>query len=279
MARSKYATDPYDIYVCARHGAARKDTALVTFYLCDACAAAFTVSAFNNTAPGFEGPLFEGHCALCNQPLKDIRLRQWYLCGVCERVARSMGRGRVSAAHVLHWWQENIIPVAPHLTLEQTDPIELRAVGTNAPAAGADFTATNTKDQTEVLTIELKTGRSAINGMSQFQLDTTDCDQITTVVEAKLIPGYLFHAQVVEQFDPPSSYFKAVGLWWSDIYRMSEAFSSVRRRQVEQRYAAFFKRAAFSPITAFVEEITVEKYLDLAERLRVDGVPSMYSVD
>lgn len=89
MTRSKDVTEPYEIYTCARHDAARKDTALVTFYLCDGCATAFASGAFNDTAPAFEGPTFEGHCALCNQRRKDIRLRQWYLCGVCERVARS----------------------------------------------------------------------------------------------------------------------------------------------------------------------------------------------
>lgn len=280
MARSsKYATLPYDIYVCARHDAARKDAALVTFYLCDACTDAFTKRAFNGTAAEFEDPRFNGYCAHCNQQLPDVSLRQWYLCGVCERVARSMGRGRVSAQHVLDWWEKNITPMAPQLVLEQTDPIELRPTGTGADQpAMADFTATDTESQVEVLTIELKTGRSAINGMSAFQLDTTDCDDILTVVREKLIPGYVFHAMVVEQFNPPTSHFKGVGLWWTDIFRMTEAFQSVRRRQVEQRYAAFFKRTCFDSMASFIEEIKERDYQRFAERLRAEGVPAMYEL-
>ncbi len=275
----KYATLPYDIYACARHGTERKDAGLVTFYLCDECSEAFTNGAFNGTGPVFEGPHFEGYCALCNQQLSDVSLRQWYLCGVCERVARSMGRGRVAAQYVLDWWVENMRPIAPNLELKQTDPIVLRPTGAGeGQQAKADFTAIEAESRAEVLTIELKTGRSAVNAMSAFQLDTTDCDDILAVVGEKEIPGYVFHAMVVEQFSPPTSRFKAVGLWWSDVFRMSEAFQSVRRRQVEQRYAAYFKRTCFDSMTSFLERIRERDYERLAHRLRDEGVPAMYEL-
>jgi hypothetical protein len=57
---------------------------------------------------------------------------------------------------------------------------------------------------------------------------------------------------------------------------MDEAFQSVRRRQTEQRYAAFFKRSAFSAIDTFIDEIRSERYRELASRLRAHGIPAMY---
>ncbi len=282
MARAKSSLVlPYDVYVCVRHNSSRKDAALRSFYLCDECTSSFVEGAFHSAAPVYEGERLFGYCSLCNRRSDAIRLRQWCLCTTCERVARSMGRGMVAAQYVLDWWESNILPISPALELQQTDPPILRARGdrkTEGPKeCRADFTATERSTALDALTLELKTGRSPIGaGMSQFQLDTTDCDDILTVVREKLVPGYIIHAQVVEQFDPPTSFYRAVGLWWTDVFRMGEAFQSVRRRQTEQRYAAFFKRSAFSAMETFVEEIRSERYRELSSRLRADGLPEMY---
>lgn len=280
MPRKRNDRTPYDIYTCVRHNAPRKDTSLSAFYLCDRCAGDIADGAFNGASPVFEGARLDGYCALCNRQLGDIRLRQWFLCGVCERVARSIGRGRVAAQHVLDWWNHNILPVASHLTLAQTDPVALRAVSVDRSmdkVTRPDFTGIDRRTGEAVLVIELKTGRSPISGMSQFQLDTTDCDDILAVVREKLIPGYVLHAQVVEQFAPPTSYFKAVALWWTDIFAMTNAFVTVRRRQVEQRYAAFFNRRCFRPIESFIEQIRDQRYMELRDRILREGVPPLYS--
>ena len=131
-----------------------------------------------------------------------------------------------------------------------------------------------------VLALENKTGRSAIREMSAFQLDISDCDCIIHGVRKDNVPAYLVHAQVLEVWEPPTWGFKAVGLWWTDIYSMAANFRDVRTRQDEQRGAAYFKKAAFHDMTELAAVLfDAEGKLTLAERFRTEGVPKLYNQD
>ena len=91
------------------------------------------------------------------------------------------------------------------------------------------------------------------------------------------MPAYIIHAQVLEIWQPPTTGFHAVGLWWSDIYRMAENFVNVKMRRMEQGGAAYFTRAAFAPIGTLADDLYDEVgELRLVKRFRADGVPRMY---
>ena len=76
--------------------------------------------------------------------------------------------------------------------------------------ATIDFAIYNGEEK--IAGIELKTGRSHLGGrapvgsnMATFQLDHGDCDDITAVAEDEGILVYLFHAQVIDRANPPTT--------------------------------------------------------------------------
>jgi hypothetical protein len=216
------AEDPWAAYLCARHGERSWDTSLSSLYLCEVCAAQFQEKAFGDEPPCYVGSALEGYCLHCNERRADIRLRQWFLCGVCDRVVRSIGRSVVAARYVLAVWENRVAPVAPTVEFRETDVPELQPRSKEtiaAKVATADFMA-NDRDSGELLFgVELKTGKSYITGdaigskMGQFQLDTSDCDDILTVVDRERVPVYLAHVQVVDRAEPPTVRYAALGLW------------------------------------------------------------------
>ena len=279
------AEDPFAAYVCARHGDRSWDTNLANLFLCDDCAARWTAGAFNGEPPAYVGLPTGGYCLNCNVNRPDVALRQWFLCGTCERVARSIGRSVVAERFVAEQWDKLVVPNAPTLVLEGTDPPTLRRRGkgdSRNKHAEIDFVARD-YGADPAFGFELKTGKSHISGvapigagMGQFQLDTSDCDDIAAVMERESIPVYLLHVQVIDRAHPPTLEYRALAGWWTDPFRMSESFNHVQRRPRETRDAAYFNVKMFQPLSTLAEHIGNEGPARLAERIRQDGIPELY---
>jgi hypothetical protein len=192
----------------------------------------------------------------------------------------------VAERYVLDRWNALVAPEAPRLRLEKTDEPTLRRRQRHASAtkrAEIDFVAKKGKRGVEVFGFELKTGKSHISGvaqvgarMGQFQLDTSDCDDITTVMQRQEIPVYLVHAQVIDRASPPTVRYVALAAWWTDPFRMHDHFRHIQRRPRETRDAAYFDTSMFEPFETFADHIRSGEFLRLAERLTTDGIPQLY---
>lgn len=270
--------EPIAYPTCVRHAQTRKDVRLRHFFLCDACTKQWVDEAFGGNAPVTYGESIEGYCLLCNNVAR-VRLQTWFLCDICDRVARSIGRNHVAEDAILRFWAEQVQPKFADLAITQNDLSSLRPRrATDVSGEGPlDFLVTDAKTGHAAFGIENKTGRSSIKDMSQFQLDVSDCDSILHHVRELGIPAYIIHAQVLEIWMPPTMGFKAIGLWWSDIFRMTENFAGVKMRRMELRGAAYFKRAAFEPIDTFGDQLYDERgNLRLVKEFAEKGVPPMY---
>jgi len=277
-ARRKKKADAVAYPTCVRHLKPRKDVKLRHFFLCDTCTDQWIAEAFDGNEPLWIGQPVNGYCLLCNK-VTTVRLRTWFLCDICERVARSIGRNHVAEQAILDFWADQVRPDYPHLSILQNDRSSLRPRrDTDATGQGPlDFLVTDEREGKLVFGIENKTGRSSIRDMSQFQLDVSDCDSILNHVRELGVPAFVIHAQVLELWKPPTMGFRIVGLWWTDIYRMTEHFSSVRMRAVERRGAAYFKKKAFEPIETFAAELYDESgELAIVQRFQQHGIPEMY---
>ncbi|MFC9228481.1 helix-hairpin-helix domain-containing protein [Streptomyces decoyicus] len=276
------AVDPYAAYECARESKLARDAELRSYFLCDSCRDAYAQLAFGDRRPEWvSDERIEGYCGHCNE-LREVRLSQWFLCGTCDRVVRSLGRGLASAKFVQASWAE-VFRDVPGLSLNETDPVELRPRGKRSDVdrvATADFVADHPSGET-MLGIELKSGRSAVAGggigspMSQFQLDTTDCDDIKAAAERLDAPVFLFHAQVIGRAHAPTERFEGVGMWFASPWDMLPHLESVRPRPRETRDAAYFKPAMFRPFAEFPVYMKDGFRADL-ESMRRAGFPTLY---
>jgi hypothetical protein len=276
--RSTTTAKKVEYPACARHSKPRKDVRLRHFFLCDGCAAMWSAQAFDGAKSLWDGENIEGYCHLCNN-LRNVRMRTWFLCDICWRVAGSIGRNHVAEKAILDWWRKNVESEHPHLVIVQNDESSLRPRrDTDVSGEGPlDFLITDTRTDAVVLGIENKTGRSSIKDMSAFQLDISDCDSISHHVRDLGVPCYLVHAQVLERWNPPTMGFEAIGLWWTDIYKMADNFRDIRTRQDEQRGAAYFKKAAFHDMDALrAELLDGSGELALMSRFRREGLPDLY---
>src|SRR5437762_7102379 len=150
-----------DYPTCTRHLRQRKDTRLRDFFMCDGCALRWTRDAFADNAPLYVGEAVHGFCLLCNQAQDNVRLRQWFLCDICDRVARSIGRNHVAEKAIMDFWRAEVEPRYPGLLLVQNDPSELRPRRENAQAGVApmDFHIRRANQEQPLAAIENKTGR------------------------------------------------------------------------------------------------------------------------
>jgi hypothetical protein len=279
-----WAEDAWGPYTCARHAEPSWDTTLQSLFLCPECRDLFRDQPFRGTPPEYVGPAVPGYCLHCNRRFDDIRLSQWYLCTVCDRVVRSIGRSVAADDSVLAWWRENVASELPHLELRLTDPPELQSRERDRePRIGQpDFTCTDTAAAEVLFGIELKTGRSYVgrgsigSKMQQFQLDHSDCDEIVEVVRRDEIPVYLAHAQVIDRADPPTLRYVAIGLWWTDLFAMSEHYRESRRRPRETRRAAYYSTDMFRGMEDFIEHLRAGGPHQMKERLVREGTPNLY---
>lgn len=271
--------DPLGPYLCARHGSPTWDTTLESLFLCDKCADEFTNKAFWGQQPAYTGQTIQGYCLHCNRFL-DVRMRQWFLCTVCVRVVRSIGRSIEANATFQKWWQNNV-PRELNLDLQLTDPPQLEPYvsSTNRPPK-ADFECYG-PDREILFAIEIKTGRNCINGhcgakMTQFQLDHSDCDGILAVVRQLRVPVYLVHVQVIDRAYPPTLYYKAVGLWWTDLTKMAKCYMKSNRRGQENRTAAYYRTTMFSGMQEFLAHLKKGEHLLLRKDIQQGRVPALY---
>lgn len=267
--------------VCVRHLKSRKDVRLRHYFLCDRCTAAWTKTAFDGNAPLACSAPLTGYCQHCNVH-GMVCMRTWFLCDICDRVAKSIGRNHVAELAIMKFWTSQVQAAHPQLAIVRNDESELRARReTDVSGEGPlDFLVSDTRSDKVVLGIENKTGRSSIREMSAFQLDISDCDSILHHVRELGVPAYLIHAQVLEVWEPPTVGYRCEGLWWSDIYTMAEHFTDVRMRRDESRGAAYFKKKAFSTIDTLPEALfDTSGKLALVERFKQEGIPVLYEAD
>lgn len=112
--------------------------------------------------------------------------------------------------------------------------------------------------------------------MGQFQLDHSDCDAIMDVVRREELPVYLAHAQVVDRVLPPTTYYVAVGIWWTDLFSMSENYNESRSRPRENRPAAYFNTTMFNDTQAFIDHLNNNGPDHIKTRMKQDGYPGLY---
>jgi hypothetical protein len=184
-------------------------------------------------------------------------------------------------------WEERISPLVPHIMLTETDPPELRPRGQRSDPQRkvlADFTGFSAEQpETALFGFELKTGRKAVSvndgigaPMSRFQLDTTDCDDIATVVTRENIPVYLIHVQVLGRAYPPTERFHGVGLWWTDQWAMNSHLMGVDVRPRETRNAAYYDIRMFRDVASLTDHLSRGRYVLDRDRLLRDGQPALY---
>ncbi len=280
------APDPWAPYVCARHNEQAGDAHLAGFYLCESCRHEYVTKALSERSPEWiSEERIHGYCAHCNVNSADIRLTQWFMCGVCERVLRSIGRGLASAKYVLEVWERERIERHTRLQLIETDPPLLRPRGQRSDVNRVslpDFMLLD-RHSSPVAGLELKSGPKAASKesgigapMARFQLDTTDCDDICTVVEREGIPLYVLHVQVIGRAEPPTQRYCGVGMWWVDLWTMSDNFKSVEVRSLETRNAAYYRTSMFRGMEEFVEFVRESGIADDSRKLRRYGLPPLY---
>jgi hypothetical protein len=264
-------------FKCARCGAKGKSLTLSSFFLCDICTNELVANAFNGNKPLFEGCQVEGFCYLCGNQTR-VKLRQWILCEDCNRIVHSYPIGILAQKCVLKWLNQNISSIK----FELTDPVILLPYSKKRKTKKIpqpDITGYDDKGN-KILMIEVKTGRSSINDMENFQLDISDCDDILEYVKREQIATYIFHVQIVEVFTPPTSRFICAGFWWTNIFELSENFQrTVKRRMDRGKIAAYYDPRCFKRANLFVEEMRNRKYEILTKRLREGSIPILYKVD
>lgn len=278
------ASDPWAPYECARHGGAQWDVTLCSHFLCDECSDAFATGSFGGEEPVFVGAAHNGRCSHCNL-VREIRIRQWLLCTWCDRVLRSLGRSIASSRFIMETWAERIAPEVPSIELRGVDEPRLvrRDADTiAAKVASADFEGVAVDTSELLFAIELKTGKSYIFGdaigskMGTFQLDQSDCDDITTVAERDGVPVYLFHAQVIDRVEPPTVRFAPVAFWWTHMFAMHDHFIESRTRPRETKIAAYYSTAMFGTVPELIDHLQNDGPAQLKARITNEGLPQLY---
>jgi len=270
-------------YVCARHSKATKDTRIAGLFFCDECAELFKEKVFEVKDPEFVYAEIQGYCAYCGQD-KPVRERFWYLCNICERIVRSYASERAASAFVSAWWEDlqRRSSVLRDVRLDMTDPVKLMSFRAHKTwketrKFNPDFTAFRGSSTDPLFGVEMKTGRSAIPDMSMFQLDVSDCDDILGWVKPLVLPAFLFHIQVTEDFRPPTSRRAARDGWYIDVFEMEQNFKGTRQRSGENRPAAYFNRKGFHPLQAFGGPNFLQELEKMKNKLE-HGMPQLYEL-
>jgi Helix-hairpin-helix domain len=273
------AADPFRRYVCARHGQPAGDAGLSGFFLCPDCTDEWIDAAFAGAAPEWEGEEVTGRCINCNLR-RAVRFRQWFLCAVCERVARSIGRSVEAEREVSDTWTRS---AGAGWKLRPVDPPRLRRPGSSGGSKVATLDFIVTRRGKKVAGIELKTGRGEIGGtgigtrIARFQLDVSDCDDIRVAAQGAGVVPYVVHAQVIDRAEPPTVRHVTTGLWWAEYLSLRGAFLETRRRPRENRPAAYFGLDAFRPIDELASHLAAMDFDAEIEKLNRMGWPALYS--
>jgi len=283
MVRKKWTTIKAPEYVCARHEVSRRDVGLSGFFLCRKCIQLLKKEVFNDAKPVHHIKKgIQGFCAYCGKK-RQVTHIFWYLCSGCDRIVRSYAIERTASEFLLKWWETNrdFNECTKKIKLELTDPVKLMSFKKhsewkkNRPESKPDFTGINEETDEKIFAIEMKTGRNAINKMSAFQLDVSDCDDILSFVKIMKIPSFLFHVWAIEEYDPPTFHKKALDTWWMSVFDMENNFTQIRTRQREQRPAAYFKRTGFRLKEEFLSVICSDEIKNIQAKLS-KRMPKLY---
>lgn len=269
---------------CARHQNSATTRFVANFFLCDDCSDRLQAEVFNGRPPLFEGLHVEGYCGLCNQ-LTATDLRQWFVCPICLNVVLSYPKGFAASRFVHDFWAREVSPTFPELVLEELDEVKLepfvhgkRSAKTKGTVAQAlDYRVVRQRgESTEPLfCIELKAGPASVSGMSEFQLDVNDFNDIASGCNSSGLPAYVFHVQINDDYLPPTRRSVAKELWWTDVWTLDASRKAVRQRRGEDKRAAYFRPSAFKDRHTFVDELAAHGYEALRERLKSRPIPAL----
>lgn len=279
------ADDAYAPYVCAREDHAAHDVKLTDLWLCAECGDDFRTRPFGGVEPAYVGTPIGGYCQNCVENKWSVALHQWFLCANCARVAQSFGQSVIASRGLLEAWNGDLAR-RTGIELIETDPPRLnrRAVSVRVAdkVAAVDFEGRRIGSGERVFGIEQKTGqkgigRAAVNAMSEFQLDCSDCDDIAAAAEREDLPVFLVHAQAVQRAVPPTRLWVPVGYWWTDAYEMGTHCNAVRNRSREPRPAAYYDVGIFRPLADLADYIERGGVEEFRRRVASDGrFPAMY---
>lgn len=267
---------------CARHQNATTTRFVANFFLCEPCSDRLQAEVFNGRPPLFEGLQVEGYCGLCNQ-LTAADLRQWFVCPICLNVILSYPKGYAASRFMHEFWAREIATAFPDLVLEELDEVKLepfvpgrRSAKTKGTVAQAlDYRVVRqTGDAAEALfCIELKAGPAAVSGMSEFQLDVNDFNDIANGCNSLGLPAYVFHVQINDDYMPPTRRSVAKDLWWTDVWTLVASRKAIRQRRGEDKRAGYYRPSAFRERQTFADELAGRGYEALHERLRTSPIP------
>ncbi len=249
-------------HICVRHGSERKDSRLTSFFLCDECFRKLYNTAFNKYKPAYIMPqngYIEGYCLYCGRRTK-VRQYFYFLCEICERIIHSYGKELAARNFVLSLWDTVRKEYGINIVLKVEDPVipmnykqhrEFKKKSYPKP----DFVAL--ENEKPVFAIEMKTGRSSISDMSSFQLDISDCNDILGFLKRPeyRIPTFLFHVQVLEEYNPPTMRYVGVNAWWASLYDLEKNIIEVKMRARERRPAVYYRKEVFKPIDTLPQYI------------------------
>jgi hypothetical protein len=266
---------------CARHTARQTSRLLQSAYYCDECAQRLTGECFNRRAPVYHGDTLKGFCGLCNC-LKDVTLRQWFVCGPCWNVVLAYQKSMAATAHLHSWWKDNIAPNMQHLSLIESEPVRLAPYARVGPnkrekaqtLENLDFIVADNalKPAKSIFHIEQKTGPGSIDEIKEFQLDVNDINDIVGAMKHTKIPSYVIHVQAVQEYSLPTKESVVRAMWWTDPYKIKANLKRVGSRADENKKAIFFKPAAFAPISTFLDELKNKGYEKLAAEMNKNPI-------
>jgi hypothetical protein len=266
---------------CARHSNRQVARTVQFLHLCDDCTRHLVRDAFNNRPPIYHGETITAFCGLCNE-LKEVTLREWFVCGICWNVVLSYQKAFVAPKVVQAYWAAQIAPTLPTFRLEESEQVVLapyaRTGKTKKEAAAIldrlDFLVSEevARVQQPRFHIELKTGPSAIETMTEFQLDVNDSNDIAGAVNHTHLPAYIFHVQLDHEYRPPTRRAVVRGIWWTDVITLNEHRKDVRNRRGEDKDAGYYDTAAFQPIETFRGELQARRFEDLHRRVLANPI-------
>jgi len=269
---------------CARHQNKQTSRNIAHLFLCDACARKLTSECFNNRHPIYHGSGMKGYCGLCNE-WQEIALRQWFIDPICLNVVFSYPKSIAASKLVTAKWNEIVNPHYPNLILEELDAVRLepfvvqrRSAATKQSAIDFCVKDASVSNPPVLFFIELKAGPSSLletGGMSVFQLDVNDYVDIVNVIRAEQKPAYIFHAQVVEEYQLPTRRSVGKGIWWTDIFTLRDNLIEVKHRRGEDKEAGYYNPAIFKPIDQFLEQLNSRTYEALTHRLISEGISDL----
>lgn len=265
---------------CVRCLRRQGDVDRAHMFLCADCASLHQERAFRGSAPVYALGVGDGRCEYCDAP-RDLTYRQWLLCGYCTRVVQSYRMGHLSAHFALARLRQMADAAGLTTLFEEADPVSVQATsrrgGPRERATRLDLIARADRSGAPSFWLEVKTGPGSVDEMSAFQLDCSDCDDITNAMAVSGMPSVLLHSQMAKVPEPPTVRLVGKGLWWTDVFAFAEAFQEVKpRRGNERKLAAYFEASCFRPLESLAEYVASRTYARHAERLKAHGAPALY---